>query len=510
MKLSNKVKLFLLILLLVLNVVFRIQISPREIGVDSFEMHIMTNSLSEYGYAKWILNPLSFIGLYPASYASAMQFLISGISQSMGMDNDSIIFSYGVFIGILSMFTAYLMAGEIVDDDMFKILAAFGYSTALNVLNYSILTIPTRGLFLVLAPLLIFFILRCRKSIKYVPITFILAIFLLATHHLFYFLIPAFFSFFILINLFRFNKYTSLIKFPEKLKPILFIMGFIIMFLIPFLTGRFIEHSRYSSIDTSYVRYVGILIIPAIGGLGYLIFKNKKSFGETFLLLTVMFLFIFVYEQTYMKDFLPLFVIPLSCIGLMNIFRSSGYKSKFSSIFVIFLLLSVIFAGFYMFIHNYRDNPYDDRNIEESTYDTGKWMKNNVNGQGISNDELFGSRIFAVSDTTHILTHSSATDPIYGFIKINLSNYKRYSLTSDNFWFSGYEGLDIGEITWESVNNLRTSPYALNITYFVENTNANGNLIWNHAPKPSILLSRTYNEGDLVYDTGNARIWKLE
>ena len=325
MKLSNKAKFMLFTSLIILNILLRFQIEPHEIGVDSFKMHIMVNSISEFGYAKWIIHPLSIIGLYPASYTSTMHFLISGVSQSTDIYNESIIFLYCVIIGLLSMFTAYLMAGEIVDNDVFKFLAALGFSTVPAVLGYSTWTMPSRGLFLILAPMLIFLLLRCRKSLKFVPLFFFLAFFLIATHHLFYFLLPAFFSFFILIISFDKYIYSKRIRIPEKIMPLFFIVGFIIMFLIPFLTGRFIENSRYASIDISYLRYGGILIIPAFGGLIYLIFKNNKRFEEMFLLLTLILLTTFVYLQSYMKMLLPVFLIPLACIGLINMLKLNKY-----------------------------------------------------------------------------------------------------------------------------------------------------------------------------------------
>ena len=160
MKLSNKIKFELFTLLIILNIILRFQVVSHEIGADSFLMHIMANSLNEFGYAKWFLHPLSLFGLYPASYTSTMQFFLSGISQCTGMEMRWGIFLYCAFIGLLSMFTAYLMAGEIIDNDLFKLLAAFGFSTAPAALGYTTWAIPTRGLLVVLAPLLIYLLLK--------------------------------------------------------------------------------------------------------------------------------------------------------------------------------------------------------------------------------------------------------------------------------------------------------------------------------------------------------------
>jgi hypothetical protein len=510
MKFSTKFKFGFIVLFIILNIILRLQVIPHEIGWDSFEMHSMANSLSEFGYAKWFLHPLSIVGLYPASYSSSMHFLLSGISQSTGIEMEKTIFLYNVIIGLLSMFTAYLMAGEIINDDLFKLLAAFGFTTSPAVLEYTTWTITSRALLIVLAPLLIYLMLKCRTSIKYVLLAFLLIIFLFSTHHLFYFLIPAFFSFFILIVYLKFKKYVKFIKISEKLTPLFIVSGFLFMYSIPFFTHRFLEVSRYSPVFLGYIRYTGILIISAIGGLVYLIFKHKKSFGEWFLLLTLIFLTTFIYEQTYMKWFLPIFLMPFASIGLLKVIELSEKRKNAASMVVIFLLLSIIFSGYYQFLHNYPKDPYNERYIEESTYKTGRWMKDNLNGSTISNDILFGARIFAASETAHILTTSTVSDQIYGFITINLSEFKIIPVSNEGFWFNGYDGPDVGEETWAEINLLVKSPYGYNITYVVENSKANGNIIWGHQSLPSKILYKEYDEGYLVYDGGKSRVWKLK
>ena len=218
---SRRTKFMLIGLLAMLNIILRFQVVQNEIGWDSFVMHIMANSLTEYGYARWWLHPLSVFGLYPASYTSTLHFLLSGIEQTTGLEMRWVIFLYCVFFGLVSMFTAYLMAGEIIDDDLFKFLVAFGFSTSPAVVGYTTWTIAARNLLVVLAPLLVYLLLKCRTSIRYVPLTVLFAIFLFATHHLFYFLIPAFFSVVILALAVKLRK-LSLIKnlsFKKKALP---------------------------------------------------------------------------------------------------------------------------------------------------------------------------------------------------------------------------------------------------------------------------------------------------
>ena len=559
MKFSNKTKLKFFVLLIMLNIILRLQVVPNEIGVDSFSVHAMTNSISEFGYAKWVFHPNSFLGMYAYSEVSAVPFLLSGIFQTTGIEMRWVIFIYCLFVGILSMFTAYLMAGAIIEDDLSKFLAAFAYSTSTAVLVYSTWTIPARGGFVVLAPLLVYMLLRCREYIRWIPILILFAVFLYATHHLIYFMIPPFVAFFVIWVLFELNKYikfkkvhsrfksstvvskfitidknnqvgsqskinlvatvrkiigsiadSRVLEFKSKLYPLIPVAGFAAMFSIPFFGRKFIECSVYFPIYESYVRYMGVLIIPAVGGLVYTTFKREKKFGEWFLLLSAIFLTALIYEQTYMKCFIPIFAVPFISIGLVNIVRSER-KRYALTIVSIFLLISLCFSGYYQFLHFSTTHGMNERYMEDSTYTAGRWMKDCVVGSAISNDRFFGVRMASASETTHHLVTPILLDLTYGFITVNLSQFEWYQITSEEFWFNvGCAGRDMGEYTWDYLNAMSLEPDRFNITYFAENTKAGGDVIWHHGRYPSKLLHLAYDEKGCVYDCGKVRVWDLE
>jgi len=556
MKFLNKTKLKLFMLLIILNIILRLQVVPNEIGVDSFLVHMMANSISEFGYAKWILHPNSFLGMYAYSEVSAVPFFLSGIYQFTGIEMRWVIFLYCIFLGILSMFTAYLMAGAIIDDDLFKFLAAFAFSTSPAVLGYSTLTIPARGLFVVLAPLLIYMLLECCGYRRCIPVAISFAVLLYATHHLIYFMFPAFFAFFVVLVLFKLKEYIKSTTIPSrfalstiipkfarvnkndrvvaklkfklsarsgkiiksgsdspieelksKLYPLIPIAGFAAMFSIPLIGHKFIECSVYTPIYESYVRYIGLLTIPAVGGMIYIIFKRGKSFGEWFLLSSVIFLTALIYEQHYMKWFLPIFAAPFIGIGLVNILRS-GRKRYAIAVVSIFLLISLSFSGYYQFLHF---SSVQGRYIGDSTYTTGRWMKDCVDGSAISNNRHFGIRIATASDTTHHLVTYTLLGYTYGFITVNLSEFKWYPIKSEEFWFDvGQVRRDLGEDYWDGLNILDVKPYIFNITYFAEDTIAGGDVIWHHGRYPSKLLHHAYDEKGCVYDCGKVRVWNLE
>ena len=115
MKFSNRSKYILLGLLVLLNIVLRIPSYPHQTGYDSFHTSILANIISLLGHAGWWVHPLSIFGMYPYSYASAVPFMLSGISQLSGLEMEITVLIFDVFVGLLSIFMVYLLAGMIRD-----------------------------------------------------------------------------------------------------------------------------------------------------------------------------------------------------------------------------------------------------------------------------------------------------------------------------------------------------------------------------------------------------------
>ena len=123
------------------------------------------------------------------------------------------------------------MAKEIMNDDLFKFLLAFGLSTSPAALNYLTWTITTRAPFVGLLPLFVYSSFKCRTfKLRYGFLTITLFILLFATHHLAYFLIPVVIGYFLVIISYKLKNYTT-IRIPEKFIVIAFVIGFLIMFV---------------------------------------------------------------------------------------------------------------------------------------------------------------------------------------------------------------------------------------------------------------------------------------
>jgi hypothetical protein len=532
MKLSKKAKIKLFILLILLNFILRYSIAHHEIFNDSFEMHMLANSLSEFGEARWWVHPLSIIGMYPNSYASAISFILSGISQCTGLELELVIFLYGLVFGLLSMFAGYIVAGEIYGDDFFKFLVAFGFSTSQGILTYSTWTAHARSPFIILLPLFLYALLRSRNHhLRFGLMTVSLLLLLLATHHMVFYLIPVFAACFLVTLVYKLKEHINIIKEiikkTEKLMPLFIISAFCLMVAYPFITHKFlIVGSRWYNLAVmlnEYPRYIGIFIFLAIGGFAYLVFKPNKRYEEWSLLTMVLFLTIFIFQTMYLKWFIIIFAILLAGVGFMNLNKLYERKKKYAPLIVVILLLSVTFSGYFQFLH-YQHNPGStiERYMEDSTYTTGLWIKENMDGTGICNDRWIGWRIGATSGFP-LLTGSSSNDQAYGFVDVSEFELVKRAITEEEFWMSSPYKRVAGSPSdgcWQVIMNTEYDSHRaselihrFNITHLIENTRTQGRWSSHRGGgfgQSAFLHSiHEYGEKDCIYDSGNTNILEL-
>ena len=531
MNLSKKVKIELFVLLIILNLILRYSVTHHEIFNDSFEMHILANSVSAFGEARWWVHPLSVIGMYPNSYASMISFFLSGISQCISVDIESVIFIYGIIFGLFSIFTGYILAGLICDNDLFKFLVAFGFSTCQGVLTYTTWTAHARSPFIILLPLFLYALLKSRKHhLRFGLITVVLSLLLLATHHLAFYLIPIFAACFLVTIVYKLKEHIGVIKKviqrTENLMPLLIIFAFCLMFAYPFMTHKFMVGGSRWDYNTykEYLRYTGVLVFLAIGGFVYLVFKPNKRYEEWSLLSMLLVLTVFIQQQMYMKWFILIFAFLLAGIGFMNLNRLGGEKRKYATLsIIIFLLLSVGFSGYFQFLH-FHSKPGStiERYMEDNTYTTGLWIKENLEGKGISNDRWIGWRIGATSGFP-LLTGSSSNDQAYGFVDVREFTLAKRSVTDEIYWMDGPYQVIAGNPSdeyWQEIMNLEYSSsrvsellYRFNITHLIENTRTQGR--WSsHRGRgfgQSMFLYSIHEseEKNCIYDSGNCNIWEL-
>ena len=534
MRFSLRTKVILFTLLIMLGLIFRFPTTPHEIGWDSFAVHLMANSISEFGYAKWWLHPASIMGSYPYSTSpSAVPFLLSGISQCAGMDMEKVILLYSMFLGIFSIFGAYLMAGVIWNNDIFKFLVAFVFSASQGIITFSTWTAHSRTLFVISLPLFIYLLLKTRAfKVRFSILTFIILMLLLTTHHYIYFTIPIIISYLILVTIYTSVKYIKSIRIPENIANIAMLASFLIIFSIPYfyrdiwlgdpeVIRTALEGVSSGSIYVwisdvmlpSYIRYIGFLIIFVVGGYISLVFKRNKRFEEWFFLASLAGLTPFLYIATYTKWFVSPFASLLIGTALTNIaiagMRKKPHveKRKYAVSFVIILLLfSTIFSGYYQYLHFLNDPDPRTRYMEERTYVGGLWIKDNINKEkNMMAGGHIGTRIFSISEVP-TLTDVGAADLAYGFVDPDKLEVKQiYSPLSVDFYFKDpYNLVNHTSITLYARrilgNDINYPPFSwFNLSYYVENKDIENTL--------ARYIRQTQ---DNLYDNGKIRIWKLD
>lgn len=521
MKFSKKSQFKLFTLLIILNIVLRYSILHHETFNDSFEMHILANSISEFGEARWWVHPLSVIGMYPNSYGSTVSFILSGISQCSIVDVECAILIYSIIFGIFSIFVSYLLAGMLYDNDLFKFLVAFGFSTSQGVLVYTSWTANARSPFLILFPLFLYALLQSRNNpVRFGIITAVLTLLLLATHHLVFYLIPLFAAYFAITLIYKLKVHVKSIKIPEKLLPFLVISSFSVMMAFPFLTHKFMTTgSRWSGavlMFTEYPRYIGILVFLALGGFAYLIFKSGKRYEEWLLITMLIFSTVFIFQIRYMKWFIIIFAVLLAGVGFMNLYKLRERRRKSATIIItLFILFSVCFSGYFQFLRT-----YEDRTIDDNEYISALWIKEHTKdeGVGICNSRWTTWKICSIS-CLPFLTGSSADDQAYEIVDVREFELEKIPITSDEYWMdSPYKRVKgtVSDGYWQTImSQYYTSHGAkyipqFNITYLVEDVRLKGFCLSHHGHMPSPFVETVYGDEDCLYDSGDIRFWPLE
>ena len=534
MRFPLRTKAILIGLLILLVVVFRYPTTPHEIGADSFAVHLMANSISEFGYAKWWIHPASIIGSYLYSTSpSAVPFFLSGISQCTGMDVESVILLYSMVLGLFSIFAAYLMAGAIWNNNIFKFVTAFVFSTLQGIVTFSTWTANARTLFIIMFPLFIYLLLRTRvcAKVRYYILTFFILVLLLVTHNYIYFTVPIMLSYLIIVGAHKIGKHIESIKISENSANFAMLAGLMIMISVPFFVPMLMKTDpslvriggdRYVLwilyMLENYTRYTGVLIVLSVSGYIYLLLKRNKKFGEWFLLMCLAGLAPLVYTITYMKWFVLSFTSLLIGVAITNVAtvgmqeQTHITKRKYATTFVVILLLfSTIFTGYYQFVHFLNDPDPRTRHMEDKTYIGALWMKDAIDkDKNMIAESYISHRVFSTSEVP-TLTGVGAADLAYGFVYPNkLEIIQIHSPLSAAFYLQNpYKLVNQSSTAWSAraitssnINDHRSWAYRLtpmfNLSYYVENKDIQTTFTW------SVQLTKNN-----LYDNGKIRVWHL-
>jgi hypothetical protein len=520
----QKTKFLLVSLLIILNIIIRIPSIPHEKGYDSFFIHTLANSISNFGFAKWWIHWSSVFGLYPYSYASAVPFTLSGISQLTGFRTEITILLFCVFLGLFSIFGSYLLAEVLYDDFLFKFIFASLFSISSGILTLTTWEISTRSQILVFFPFLLYIAFQItKKRTKYVLLYIMAILMAVATHHFFYImlfysgLIIIFSWFYKLITRNSYFHFQGIHRVSNNLNYIYISILFFILFFIFFFGANLgliaSSGSRYvyiTDLITIAGRNVGFVLPLSVGGLAYLALKKDKLMEEWSILICFLPTLIFATDIIYGYILIYLLAVMLGSIGLFNLFKNQKGNGRIAVTAVImFLLLNVTFSAFFVHFHVGIGGGNSQWFMREETYKTGEWIKTNINLDKkvapSSTDQGECFRLFASYGGQPAMFLDDTSNYMNGFITFSKNNVEQVSTLSKSFYsdnpFVLKAGLDsTGAYNWMTyypINSEHPQKFVntYNISYFFKD-------IYTSNP----LFDSLYQYKNNIYNSGRMQV----
>jgi hypothetical protein len=519
---------YIILLLLVLNIVFRIPVTPHEMGSDSFVTHGEVNQMLLTHDLSWSVsmdavntNDLSSIkGYYPFSEPVTLPLDILLLSQYTGLDVEHAMLAISILLGVVGFFTAYVMAREFVDHRLTVFLTAFSFSLAPIFLSITNWTGTSRGIFAAMLPLVFWLLLKYENTRrwKYVACAFGLSLMLAPVHRMAIMLPVVFAAFFLTRIYVAFSNAVRarsgfMASYLSSLVPPLLFVAFLSGFAFSLISSNplFVEMRwNYQSgllteglapqriilnMLVDYWSSEGILFpFAAIGVV--IIFttlaKLQKQVNERYLLIALCLVFYapVLVQGTYLTVYmLPIFSL-LTALGLKGVI--SAVQSVVMALkldnrvtyffFITCIMLSVLFSNFMVehWVSRIDISAIIDPNtahhqwMQEQTYQAALFLMNTTNNVTFL-DDLSSRRIGAIIGWQRI--------PYFPEEYIT-----GYPLTS---------------------SRVRVHIADHRIQYVVENENIPKQFAGAERLYPSVFMDSLYNQTDKVYDDGLNGIWNL-
>jgi hypothetical protein len=523
----------------------------HETGIDSFFIHRLATSISIEGYAKWIIHPLSFTGLYPMSYASSSPFFLSGMSQSTDINIEYIILFLCILLGIFSVFSTFLFAREIKDDDLFAFLVSFIYSLSPVFLSFTIWQATARNIFMAFFPLFLWALLRCRNSFsgKYIGIAIVSLSFLIFSHKLCLFIPLIFIAFMIAVILMliyqkvKLSMVFSNSKILNKLSFLIFPIIFLLLFSVQFLGIDFYNnylsdfYSGYLfegedtyivifNIAADYFGKAGILLFFGLIGFISLARTAFNGFGRLFVVLSILTLTPFLVIEVYTPAIILPFLSILVGFGLISTYdilkqrRRIVFKRAAFSLLVICIVVSTGFSWFMIDHWHLHTSIMSDKICA-----TASFLEDKANGTSVANSGLLSCQLSSFSGEACLPyggAYAQSTTPeqlIYGSVKPDevvigqllspsgiISRRKVYALKTKPSDAKKDWADFVTSFPWANKTKIVSSKYDAH--YVIEDVSIYGQF-WHWNRQYSRLLFNLHESGNKIYDNDGENIWYL-
>lgn len=496
MRFPRRVNYCLLVVLVLITILARYPLdADHEMGSDTTFIHTMADSIVQDGHAKWILHPMSIFGLYALSYPSAGPFILSSGSMVSGISIEGLILILGMVLAIAGAISAYLLAKNIRDSDVFAHSIALLFTLAPFYAKDTTWVASSRGFVVALLPFFLFLLVRHMrtKDLRYLILALAVFVILGSLHRMGLLSILILIAYVLAIPLHMVTQRLrfTLIKFEKPFRyaalgiaVAAFLGIFYIQFMFPGISGANVvaQYQRGAlltgnsfpvlliNMAVSLVGRVGLLLPLVPIGLFVYAWKRPKESTDKFFLLTTLTFLPLLSLRDYISEFLiPVFII-LAVFGLLALTKIVKNRRQLGVVMLAGLLLaSCVFS--WETKDRWRESYLTDRPIPGPIYDVALYVRGRAWGTIVTNAGLTGGRIAAISGLPTMpfggaSTHSqSAQQLMWGFadpnkLAIRLMDLTQISFDTDSIYL--VINVDNAEQLWEEMLVFQEPPRNLN------------------------------------------------
>lgn len=541
MKQRTRSVVSVLLSLTALNLALRYPSTAHELGVDSFLFHAMAASLQKDGVALWILNSLSYFGLYPLSHPSGGPFLAVSISDLAGVPLEGSILLVDLAVAVAGVLGGFVLGLDLTKNDKFALLLAAVFSLTPAMIGGLIWQMPTRIMFTTLLPLFLSTLIRLAQSPRWQH-SFLLAVFLfmMAAFHRLTALIALVALSYLFTGIFLAVLRTLRIRRPRlflrsgfvKRAPSLSVIAVLAVFvgtlafsgvLPQYATGVVASGSSASiellNLAVSLARSSGLLLPLSFLGVVAVATSKNKGFKEPLVVLA----FITFTPLLFLRDYTGYYTVPFTSIlvayGIRDLYQRIHHpKMRAATIACILGIMVVSSAAI---------TTYNIRTITSmspETYTIALYVKSATSGTVVFNEGLIGERVDSIAVIPFLPVGGATTafqSPellIYGFVNRSKMDRQIYPLPLSQLTVDSDSPFELDGVQAEGdwvyillspVGNIPAQYAHYNASYVMESRWLSGRYTAYGNLYPSQLLVTAHDERYVTFEDSTVAMYCL-
>lgn len=429
----------LLVSLVVAGMALRFPATPHELGYDAFIFHGMTLSLAQNGQAEWVLNPLSYFGLYPLSQPSGSIFTLASLSLVANFPVEGGVLLFDWVAAIIGTLGAFILSMEFRRDEVMALLVGATFSLAPRYVTGLMWELPTRTMFTTLIPFFLFFLLRWyhHRDARWLGLTAITLLMMVSFHRLSVLMAVVLIAFILTAIVLVIAKtlriqYAAIVlsRRFRRVEALVALSAFFVVSASLLVVGGVLPHyaqgqlgsgadliSESTNLAVSITRSTGFLVVLLPLGVVATYQMRGKEFKELFLVIVL----VLLVPTLTLRQYTGYYITPVTALftGVAIWWIVSHVRRRSVRLAVISMALAAtVVSSVVVVTYDLQSSPF----IGSESYVDGLYASYTTRGTIISNDGVLASEVFLVSGHPCLPVGGATTayqSPellIYGFV----------------------------------------------------------------------------------------------